>query len=128
MTEVVSDFFINELNLLRNRLEAGESLYQCLSTMGGPLVAPKAKKFKFLKLAQLMLEGRTLASSAVKAYSDQVENEKKLIQLVQQKTLSPKIQAWIIATLSGVLVLSSYCLFPSQLKPSKSLLTIYLLG
>ena len=126
MSEVVSDLFINELNLLRNRLEAGESLYQCLATMGCPLHAPKSKKVKFLKLAELMLEGRTLASSAIKAFSDQVENEKKLLQLVQQKTLSPKIQAFVIATLSALLVLCSYYLFPDQLKPSKKILVISL--
>ena len=73
MKEIASDLFISELNLLRNRLEAGESLYQCLSSMGTPLEEAQKLKNKFLKLAQLMLEGRTLASSTVKAFSEQIE-------------------------------------------------------
>ena len=127
MKEIASDLFISELNLLRNRLEAGESLYQCLSSMGIPLVAPPNIKKKFLKLAQLMLEGRTPSSSTVKAFSEQLENEKKLLQLVEQKTLSPKIQTFVIAILSGLLIISSYCLFPIQLKISLSVLTIALM-
>ncbi len=126
MKEIASDLFISELNLLRNRLEAGESLYQCLSSMGTPLEAPQKLKHKFLKIAQLMLEGRTLASSTVKAFSEQIENEKKLIQLVEQKTLSPKIQAFIIAALSGLLILCSYWLFPPQFKVSVFILIISL--
>jgi hypothetical protein len=126
MIELASDLFINELNMLRNRLESGESLYQSLSTMGIPLKAPNSIKFKFFKLAQLMLEGRTLPSSAIKAFSEQIENEKKLIQLVRQKTLSPKLQAFVTAAISGLLILSSYWLFPPQLKPTQNILIIAL--
>jgi hypothetical protein len=120
MKKYASDLFIGELNMLRNRLEAGESLYQCLSTMGTPLEAPPNIKNKFLKLSHLLLEGRTISSLIVKAFSDQIESEKKLIQLVDQKTLSPKIQAFIIAGISGVLIFSSYWLFPAQFKVSLS--------
>ena len=127
MTKLASDLFISELNLLRNRLEAGESLYQCLSSMGTPLIAPEHIQNKFLKLAELMLEGRTLSAPSVKAFCEQIENEKKLIQLVEQKTLSPKIQAFVSAGISGLLILSSYLLFPPQLKPSITVLFIALL-
>ncbi len=127
MTKHASDLFISELNLLRNRLEAGESLYQCLSSMGSPFIAPDHIQNKFLKLAELMLEGRTLSAPSVKAFCEQIENEKKLLQLVEQKTLSPKIQAFVSAGISGLLILSSYLLFPPQLKPSSNVLLIALL-
>ena len=127
MTKLASDIFISELNLLRNRLEAGESLYQCLSRMGTPFDAPEHMKNKFLKLAELMLEGRTLSAPSVKAFCEQIENEKKLIQLVEQKTLSPKIQAFVSAGISVLLILSSFLLFPQQLKPSIPILLIALL-
>jgi hypothetical protein len=127
VTKHASDLFISELNLLRNRLEAGESLYQCLSSMGSPFIAPDHIQNKFLKLAELMLEGRTLSAPSVKAFCEQIENEKKLLQLVEQKTLSPKIQAFVSAGISALLILSSYLLFPSQLKPSIAILLISLL-
>jgi hypothetical protein len=95
--------------------------------MGSPFVAPDHIQNKFLKLAELMLEGRTLSAPSVKAFCEQIENEKKLLQLVEQKTLSPKIQAFVSAGISALLILSSYLLFPSQLKPSIAILLISLL-
>lgn len=103
MKEIASDLFMSELNLLRNRLEAGESLYQCLSSMGTPLEAPQKLKHKFLKIAQLMLEGRTLASSTVKAFLNKLKM-KKTYSTCRTKTLSPKFKL-----LSSLLSLG--CLF-----------------
>lgn len=124
--KLIDDRMICELNILKNRLDSGESIIQCLGTMGIPLSGNIEFLEKWKKLSYLMMEGRILPAKAVSQFVEMLENRNRLIQLVNQKTLSPRIQAYLSIGIIFVLIFSSQFLFPDTLKPSFTVLSISL--
>lgn len=106
-----------ELNILKNRLEAGESVIQCLQSMGVPLTGPEEFLRKWEKLSFLMLEGRILPAKAVGEFTQGIESKIRLLQLAKQKTLSPRIQSYLSAGIVYFLIFSSTLFFPQSIKP-----------
>lgn len=115
-----------ELNILKNRLDAGESIIQSLQTMGVPLSGDQEFLSRWKKLSYLMMEGRVLPAKAVAEFTKQLESKNKLLQLSQQKTISPRIQAYLSASIVFLLILCSILMFPEALKPSFLVLSLSL--
>src|SRR5436190_2927133 len=86
---------ICELNILKNRLESGESILQCLGSMGIPLQGTQTFLKEWAQLSKLMIEGQVLPAKAVAEFASKLESENRLIDLVNQKTLSPRIQSYL---------------------------------
>ena len=126
MNEKIPNFVLCELNILRNRLESGDSIFQCLSTMGAPLPQKPWLREHWNRVAKLMLDGRILPAKAVTDLTQQLDTLKKLQDLVAQKTLSPKIQGILSFGLILLISLSSFWLFPVELRPTGLILAISL--
>ncbi len=122
----IDDRMICELNILKNRLDSGESIIQCLGTMGIPLSGNLEFLEKWKKLSSLMMEGRILPAKGVSQFVEMLEDRNRLIQLVNQKTLSPRIQAYLSIGIIFILIFSSQFIFPDTLKPSFLILSISL--
>jgi hypothetical protein len=118
----VDDAMICELNILKNRLDSGESIIQCLGTMGIPLSGSQEFLKKWEKLSHLMMEGRILPAKGVATFVSLFEDRNRLLRLVAQKTLSPRIQAYMSIGIIFALILASKFFFPDSLKPSFAIL------
>lgn len=115
---------ICELNILKNRLDSGESILQCLQSMGIPLNGDAQFLARWNQLCELMIEGKVLPAKAVGEFTLQLESNNKLLELVNQKTLSPRIQAYLSMGIIFALIISAFLFFPPTLKPSYSILFI----
>jgi len=115
---------ICELHILKNRLDSGESIIQCLQSMGIPLNGDALFLARWNQLSELMVEGKVLPAKAVGEFAQQLESNNKLLELVNQKTLSPRIQAYLSMGIIFALIVSAYLFFPPTLKPSYGILFI----
>ncbi len=115
---------ICELNILKNRLDSGESILQCLQSMGIPLKGDALFLSRWNQLCELMIQGKVLPAKAIGELTQQLESNNKLLELVNQKTLSPRIQAYLSMGIIFALIISAFFLFPPNLKPSYGILFI----
>ncbi|MEZ4815663.1 MAG: hypothetical protein R3A80_10725 [Bdellovibrionota bacterium] len=111
-----------ELHILKNRLESGESIIQCLQSMGSPLKGSQEFLTQWGRLSELMIEGRVSPAKGVEHFAQQIESQNNLLNLASQKTLSARIQAYLSSGIILVLILSSQFLFPDSIRASPSIL------
>lgn len=115
-----------ELHILKNRLESGESIIQCLQSMGTPLKGSQEFLNQWSRLSELMIEGRVSPAKGVEHFASQIETQNNLLNLASQKTLSARIQAYLSSGIILLLIISSQFFFPPSVRANFGILTICL--
>lgn len=107
-----------ELHLLRNRLEAGESPLQAISQMKNTEKLPENFSRAWRALEHSILEGRLSPLKAVEEFTERYQKSNDLADMIEQKSMSARIQAYVVTALSLFIAVIATFFFPETLRPS----------
>jgi hypothetical protein len=113
---------LKEIRLLEGRIEAGHSPYQAFSQMNCPLSGPQDFIKSWNKISHSILEGRISGAKTISYFAEIFERSNDLCDLIQQKTMSARIQSAICAGLLLLSLIASLLFFPKELQPELWLL------
>lgn len=117
--------FADGIDLALMRVRCGKTLRQALVNLPEVKVAPAVAK-EWAELRNRILSGDLPAEKGLESFVESLRLRERVTQLIQEKTLAPKLQAYVIAGLSCLLFVVSKFLFPATLRPKFGLCVVAL--
>lgn len=106
-----------QLEVVQLRVASGQTLSQSLRDM--PRAdCPRKLAETWVRLRELMQGGRLSVETGLQAFTAQLRLQHELRSKLQEKTLIPKMQFYLILLSALAFALSSFYLYPPELRPS----------